>query len=203
MTTITYPAGVVAPLPPLPPKRWTVAEYHELIRNGTFKSGDPYELLEGWIVTKMSRNTPHDVTLVLVTEGIRSVLPSGWHTRVQSAITTTDSEPEPDLVVVRGVARDYLIDHPGPTDLGLLIEIADASLAHDRGTKARIYARAGISEYWIVNLVDGQIEVNTDPDPFAAEPSYARRIDFLPGDSVPLVLDGQEVARLPVTDLLP
>ena len=130
MTTVTYPSGIVAPLPPLPPKRWTVAEYHEMLRNGTLKSGDPFELLEGWIVTKMSRNTPHDVALVLVPDAIRPALPSGWHTRVQSAITTADSEPEPDVAVVRGVARDYLIDHPGSTDIGLLIEIADTSLAH-------------------------------------------------------------------------
>jgi Uma2 family endonuclease len=203
MTTITYPSGVPGPLPPLPVKQWTVAEYHQLLRNGTLQSGDPYELLEGWIVRKMSRNTPHEVALVIVPETFRSVLPTGWHLRIQSAMTTADSEPEPDVIVVRGAPRDYLAAHPGPANLGLVVEIADSSLIHDRGTKGRIYARAGIVEYWIINLVDRQVEVYTVPDPQADEPAYTQHVDYLPGDSVPLVLDGREVARLPVHDPLP
>jgi Uma2 family endonuclease len=203
MNTVTYPSGVVAPLPPQPVKQWTVDEYHQLLQNGTFESGDPFELLEGWIVPKMSRNAPHDVSLVLVRERLSAAVPAGWHVRVQSAITTADSEPEPDVAVVRGAARDYLVEHPGPPDIGLVVEIADSSLRHDRGAKARIYARANIAVYWIVNLADEQVEIYTDPDPLAAEPSYLRHVDFLPGDSVPLVLDGREVTRLPVNDLLP
>jgi Uma2 family endonuclease len=203
MTTVTYPSGVVAPLPPLPPKQWTVAEYHELLQNGTLKSGDPFELLEGWIVKKMSRKPPHDVSLDLVQEALRGDLPSEWRLRIQCAITTADSEPELDVAVVRGVARDYLAKHPGPPAIGLLVEIADTSLTLDRVTKARIYARASISDYWIVNLVNRQVEVYSDPDAFAPEPSYARRTDFFPGDSIPFILDGREVARLRVTDLLP
>jgi Uma2 family endonuclease len=203
MTTITYPSGVVAPLPPMPVKRWTVAEYHQMIENGTLKSGDPVELLEGWLVNKMSRNTPHDVALVLLQESVRPFLSPGWHTRGQSAITTADSEPEPDMAIVRGAARDYLAHHPEANEIGLLVEIADASLTHDRGFKARIYARAGIIEYWIVNLIDMQIEVYTRPDALRPEPAFAQRTDYLPGDSVPLVLDSNEVARIPVADLLP
>ena len=203
MTTVTYPSGVVAPMPPLPPKRWTVDEYHQMLENGTLKSGDPVELLQGWIVPKMSRNTPHDVAFVLVSDSLRLALSTGYHVRVKSAITTADSEPEPDVAVARGVARDYLSNHPNSGDIGLLVEIADTSLAHDRVTKGRIYARDGISEYWIVNLEAEQIEVYTNPEVLAAEPSYLLRVDFVPGDAVPLVLDGQEIARLPVADLLP
>jgi Uma2 family endonuclease len=203
MTTIMYPSGVVAPLPPLPPKRWTVDEYHQMIENGTLKSGDPFELLEGWIVPKMPRSPPHEQTLDIDQNVLRGVLPAEWRLRVQTAITTGDSEPEPDLAIIRNPIGRYANRLPGPSDIGLLVEVADTSLAHDRKSKGRIYARAGIAVYWIVNIVDRQVEVYTEPDALATEPAYAKHIDYLPGDSVPLVLDGQDVARLPVTILLP
>jgi Uma2 family endonuclease len=203
MTTITYPAGVVAPLPPLPPRRWTVDEYHHLLQTAVLQSGEPVELLEGWLVTKMSRNPPHEQALDIAQNVIRGFLPPDWRLRVLTAITTGDSEPEPDLAVIRNPISRYASRLPGPADIGSLVEIADTSLAHDRKTKGRIYARAGIVVYWIVNLVDRQVEVYTAPDPLAAEPTYTQHADYLTGDSVPLVLDGREVARIPVADLLP
>jgi Uma2 family endonuclease len=203
MTTITYPSGVIAPLPPMPVKRWTVAEYHQMIENGTLKSGDPFELLEGWIVQKMSRKPPHELALDLSQEVLRALLPAEWRLRVQTAITTGDSEPEPDIVVVRNPARRYADRHPGPADIGLLVEVAESSLTHDRTTKGRIYARAGIDNYWIINVVNRQVEVYTDADSLAAEPRFVHHKDDLPGDTIPLVLDGQEVTRIPVADLLP
>ncbi len=203
MTTITYPSGILGPLPPLPPRRWTVDEYHHLLQTGVLRSGEPVELLEGWLVTKMIRNPPHEQALDIAQNVLRNFLPADWRLRVQTAITTGDSEPEPDLAVIRNPISRYANRLPGPADIGLLVEIADTSLAHDRRTKGRIYARAGIPVYWIVNLVDHQVEVCTNHDPLAAEPAYTRHTDYLPGDAVPLVLDGTEVARLPVNDLLP
>ena len=202
MTTVTYPSGVVAPLPPLPPKQWTVAEYHELLQNATLKSGDPFELLEGWIVKKMSRKPPHDVSLDLVQEALRGDLPSEWRCASNAQLRQQTASRNQTWQSF-AAWRDYLAKHPGPPAIGLLVEIADTSLTLDRVTKARIYVRASISDYWIVNLVDRQVEVYSDPDAFAPEPSYARRTDFFPGDSIPFILDGREVARLRVTDLLP
>jgi Uma2 family endonuclease len=189
--------------PPFPVRRFTVPEYHQLIKAGFFAKNESYELLEGWIVPKMNRNPPHDVAIVLAGEVIRPMLPAGWHLRTQSAITTDDSEPEPDIAVVRGVARSYLANHPLPKDVGLLLESADASLLLDRTTKGRLYARARIPMYWIINLQDSRLEVYTDPSGPGPSPGYRQHRDYGPDEAVPLILDGQEVGHITVRDLLP
>jgi Putative restriction endonuclease len=122
---------------------------------------------------------------------------------VQSAITLDDSEPEPDLAIVSGSARNRHARHPGPVDIALLIEMSDSSLANDRNDKARVYARANIVCYWIVNLVDRRVEVYTDPTGPGASPAFRQHRDCGLNESVPLVIGGQEVAQVPVRDLLP
>jgi Uma2 family endonuclease len=201
--TITYPSGVTAPVPPLPVRKFTVEEYHQLLKTGTLKSGDPYELLEGWIVQKMSRNTPHETSLVLTADFIRVLIPDGYHVRVQSAITLSDSEPEPDVIVVRGGPRDYPIDLPSPPNIPLVTEIADSSLQHDRVVKGRIYARAGIPVYWVVNLVDMQVEVYSEPNGEGANPEYRRRADYRTGQCAPLLIDGTTISSIQVDEILP
>lgn len=203
MLTITYPSGQVAPLPPLPPKRFTVDEYHLMIRAGMFADDERYELLEGWVVPKMTRNAQHDGTIELVNAAWESVLPDGWRTRVQLGITMADSEPEPDVAVVRGTVRTHLARHPVPSEIALVIEVADSSLSHDRNFKGRIYARAALAEYWIVNLVDPQVEVYTDPTGDVPDPEYRQRRNCGPADEVAFVLAGQELTRVRVADLLP
>src|SRR5207249_5993402 len=117
--------------PPFPVRRFTVDEYHQMIQTGILQEDDPVELLDGWIVSKMPRNPPHDATIDIAQEVFRSVLPAGWRLRVQSAITTDSSEPEPDLAIVRGPAERYLSNHPKPPDIAVVIEVADSSLAQD------------------------------------------------------------------------
>jgi len=99
--------------------------------------------------------------------------------------------------------EDYAARHPAPAEVGLLAEVADSSLSQDRGAKARLFARASIPVYWIVNLADRQIEVCTDPTGPHATPHYRQQTIYRGDDLVPLVLDGQEIARIPVRDLLP
>jgi Uma2 family endonuclease len=130
-------------------------------------------------------------------------MPKGWEVDCQDPITTTDSEPEPDVLVFRTRDDDYGDDLPGPQDSALVAEIADSSLRRDRTLKKRLYARAGVREYWIVNLIDRQIEVYTDPTGPVKNPDYSKRQDYKPGDNVSVVVDGREVGRLPVADLLP
>ena len=163
---------------PLPPRaaytdepifRLTVDQYHELVRSGQLTPDDPVELLEGILTFKMPKNTPHAAGTRLCRRTIEPLLPPGWFYDAQEPITLTDGEPEPDGIVVRGRLEDYLTRHPGPADLALVIEVADSSLDRDRGIKLRSYARAGISVYWIVNLIDRQIEVFSAPDWLAAE----------------------------------
>ncbi|HVK17875.1 MAG TPA: Uma2 family endonuclease, partial [Fimbriiglobus sp.] len=93
--------------------------------------------------------------------------------------------------------------HPGAGDIGIIIEVSDSTLAFDRRDKGRIYARAGIPVYWVVNVADRQVEVYTDPQPGATPPAYAARTDYPPGQNVPIVLDGQVAATISAADLLP
>ena len=184
-------------------RRISVDQYHAIIRAGVFDDDDPIELLEGWLVEKMPRNPPHSVATVLVSDVLSPVLPPGWHIICQEPITTDDSEPEPDVCAVRGNIRDYTESHPRPQDVGLLVEVADATLRRDRGMKKTIYARANIAVYWIVNLVDRCLEVYSDPTGTAKKPDYRRKQIFGPTDSVSVVLGDREVGRVKVKRLLP
>ncbi len=184
-------------------RRFTVPEYHRLTEIGILTENDNVELLEGYLILKMARNPPHDGTIHRVLKQLLKVLPTGWDVRIQSAITLTDSEPEPDLAVVREDPDGYVTRHPHASDVEVVIEVADSTLAGDRADKGRIYARAGIPCYWIVNLPDQQIEVYTLPSGPPAVPAYSQRQDFRSGTLVPLSLDGQPVSPLPVQQLLP
>ncbi len=184
-------------------RRFTVEEYHKLIETGFLTETDKLELLEGYLVEKMSRNPPHDGTIDLVLAALRAVLIPNWLIRVQAGVTLTDSEPEPDLAVVRGNQRTYLQHHPFAGDVGLLIEVSDSSLAIDRLDKCRIYARSSIPCYWIINLVDQQIEVFEQPSGTSPSPAYGTQQIYQPGDTVPLILDGAVVGTIPVVELLP
>jgi len=187
--------------PPFPVRRFTVEEYQQMADAGIL-TDDHVELLEGWITPKMIHNPPHDLAVGLAEEALRDRLTDAWKTRSQSAITTDDSRPEPDVAVVRGPLRRYTRQQPGPADIALIVEIADTSLARDRG-KCPLYARAGIPAYWIVNLVGRQVEVYTQPNSAADPPGYSRKAVYEPGDDVPLEVAGQQPAAIAVDDLLP
>jgi Uma2 family endonuclease len=183
--------------------RFSVARYQRMVEMGILTSEDRIELLENYVVLKMPRNPPHDGTVQMVTEVLPRMVPQGWRLRVQLTVVLADSQPEPDFSVVRGDARTYLTRHPGPADVGLIGEVAESSLLRDQRDKTRIYARAGIPCYWIVNLVDRRIEVYTQPSGSAAVPAYASFQIYQSGDTVPLVLDGNTVGTVPADELLP
>src|SRR5262245_39214068 len=117
--------------------RFSVDQYHAMIRAGILTEDDPVELLEGWLITKMSKSPKHRVVTQLARETLARVLPSGWYVDAQEPVTTADSEPEPDVAVVRGERRQYLDHHPGPQDVALVVEVADSSLQRDRSLKKR------------------------------------------------------------------
>ncbi len=201
MTPITVPLPLQAKMAGL--RRFSVAEYHKMIEIGVLTEDDNLELLDGYLVHKMSRNPPHDAAIQKILKRLFRILPSDWDLRIQSAVTLSHSEPEPDLAIVRGDETRYLTNHPGPADIGLVIEVADSTLASDRIDKGRIYAEAGIACYWIVNLVDRQIEVYTLPSAATAAPAFAQRQDYHLGDDVPLMLDAIVAANIPVRELPP
>jgi Uma2 family endonuclease len=182
--------------------RFTVAQYHEMIKRGILGENDRVELLDGWIINKMTHNPPHDATISVVKEEVEPALPRGWMLRIQSAITLPASEPEPDLAVVKGPARRYVKTHPLPKDIGMLIEVAETSLEEDREFKGPLYALAGVPRYWVVNLIDRQVEVYSQPRG-GRLPGYQHRLDYREGDQVPLLIAGRKLKLIAVRDLLP
>lgn len=180
----------------------TVKQYQEMIEAGIL-AAENVELIEGYLVEKMSRNPPHDGTHDVLDELLRPLLPAGWLLRTQKAVEVGSSQPEPDFAVVRGNARSFRTRHPAAAEVGVLIEIADSSVRFDRTEKVRVYAAAGIIEYWVVNLADNRIEVYAQPSGPTAAPSYGSLTTYAPGQAVPLTLDGTAVASIPVADVLP
>jgi Uma2 family endonuclease len=183
--------------------RLSVDQYHAMIRFGILTEEDPVELLEGCLVLKMGINPKH----WFATGQLRDVLNrlGLLHAFVhsQEPITTDESEPEPDVAIVHGERSDYFDVNPGPKDVNLIAEVSDSTLPYDRSVKKRIYARAGIPVYWIVNLIDRQVEVYTQPSGPANNPDYANcQIVGLDGE-LPVDIDGREVGRVKVKDVLP
>ena len=192
-----------ATVPTEPVWRITVEQYHEMIRTGILTEDDPVELLEGWLVPKMPKNPRHGVVTRLTQKALDRILPPGWDVKVQDPITTDTSEPEPDVAVARGDTRDYVDRHPGPKEVALAIEVAESSLNRDRGSKKRIYARARIPVFWIINLIDRQVEVYTAPAGPSKKPDYRRRQVYGIDDDVPVMIDGRQVGVVHVRELLP
>lgn len=152
--------------PSIPPPgrlaRFSVDQYHRMIASGAFTEDDRIELLAGWVVEKMPKNPLHSIVTGSLHDRLVGVLPEGWHVRNQEPITLTDSEPEPDLAVVQGKRSDYRAGRPTAADLALVVEISDSTMAADRW-KRTIYASAGIPCYWIINLIEGVIEIYEQP----------------------------------------
>jgi Uma2 family endonuclease len=190
-------------LPTEPIWRICVERYHEMIEAGVLTEDDPVELLEGLLVEKMSKTPPHVFTTQRARKDLERLAPAGWFVNTHDPVTTSDSEPEPDLSVARGDPRQYQTRHPGPQDLALVVEVSDSSLQRDRTLKLRLYARAMIPIYWIVNLVEGHIEVYTDPTGPDEKPAYRQRRDYGPADEVPVIIESCEIGRIAAREVLP
>lgn len=183
-------------------RRWRRVEYERLVDLGFFE-GERLELLDGVLVVKERQRSAHAAVSGIVGQGLDAAFGDGWHTRQHSPLALGDvSEPEPDVAVVAGEPLDYIAAHPSTA--ALVVEVADGSLRLDRRFKAAIYARAGLREYWIVNLVDRALEVHREPQApgGAAEDWGYRSIEVLraPAHVSPLAAPH---ASIPVADLLP
>ena len=209
MSVLTAPTMLtpmpVTPSPSSTPQiyRFSVAQYHEMARLGILTENDRVELLEGMLVEQEMINPQHRRSVRKLSKVLARVVPAGWYDDVQQPITLEDSVPEADGMLIRGDPDQFPDRHPGAKDVGFVAEVSDSSLGEDRGWKKRVYARARIPSYWIVNLIDRQVEVYTDPTGPAPQPDYRTRQDYGPTDAVPLVIDGREIARILVSDLLP
>ena len=190
-------------MPSVPIFRLSVEQYEEMGRQGILRPEDRVELLEGWLVPKMTKNPPHAVATKLTSKAIDRLLPPNWHSRTQDPVRLAASVPEPDVAVARGTERDYRDRHPNASEVAIVVEVAETSLSEDRTLKKQIYAHAGIPVYWILNLVDHKIEVYTEPTGPAEHADYQNRQDFGPEDDVRVVLNTAELGRLRVRELLP
>jgi Uma2 family endonuclease len=184
-------------------RRFTRAEYARLIDAGVFRPGEAVELLGGDLMVGEPQGSAHYTAIGLVEDALRSALGPEWLVRSQGPLALgEDSEPEPDVSVTRGRRRDFRDEHPSRPVL--VVEVAEWSLALDRDHKGSLYARAGVADYWILNLCDRVLEVYREPvaDPGARFGWRHRWTEVLSSGSsaAPLVAPG---ARIPVSDLLP
>jgi Uma2 family endonuclease len=184
--------------------RLTIDRYYRMIGAGIFAEDDPIFLWRGQLVTKMTKNPPHVIALTSTYQSLIRAVPVGWYVQQeQPVVIAGDSVPEPDVAVVRGALRDYASGPPTAKQVALIVEVANTSLAIDRGEMLESYAAQAVPVYWIVNLPDRRVEVYTQPTGPADRPFYRESRLFGPEDMVPVILDGREVGRVAVRDLLP
>lgn len=180
--------------------RLTVEQYDRMVEANILGPDEKVELIEGILVTKVGRNRPH---VQVGNKGFRALsrlVGGGWHVRKEDpAVVSVLSKPEPDLAVVRGTIEDY--DHRDVTaaDMALAAEISESTLYTDQKEKKPLYAASGIPIYWIINLVQHQVEVYSDPE----GREYRKSQVYSRDQEVPVILDGVEVGKIRAAVLLP
>ena len=198
-------SGTAPPLMPI-----TVDQLHQMIEAGILHDGDPIELIDGLLVRKDrsaqgERFMTHNPRYALLVSRLLRLLMSscdafGCHLRIQLPVTMNNiNAPEPDIAAVRGTEEDYAGRHPGPADLLLVIEVADSSLSTDRSTKQRLYATAGVAQYWLINLQESQVEVYESPDPTTGK--FTVQTILKPGQEVAWVHSPTQHVEIRVADL--
>jgi hypothetical protein len=187
-----------SPEPPLWPI--SVELYGRMVAAGLLGKGERAYLWNGRLAPRMTIHRPHTIALIRVTGLIQGLLPAGVHIETEQplAFRLSPSVPQPDLVVLRGRAEDYPDRFPTTAETLLLVEVAESSLDEVRRL-ALSYAAEGVPVYWVVNLTGRRVEVFSEP----AEGAYTRCTPYVEADAVPVVLDGVEVGRVAVREILP
>jgi Uma2 family endonuclease len=170
----------------------SVEQYHQMADAGVLTTDDRVELIEGILVTKTTVYPLHALVVDSLMDAYSALALPGWIYRPQQPITLATSEPEPDGALVRGRRSDYAEHHPSPPDIAIVIEVAESSLEQDRGAKQRMYARAGIPVYWIVNLIDKTVETFSEPK---GDEYQAKQIVELQR-AAPIVVEGKTVGEI-------
>jgi Uma2 family endonuclease len=181
--------------------RLSVEDFHELLRLGILDADDRVELLRGLLVKKMSINPPHAMTVQKLNRLLMRKLPEEFVVRCQSPITLSDSEPEPDFAVVLGPDDRYLDVHPVPADVLLVMEVSHSTFPRDSTLKLSIYAAAKLPEYWLIDLVAGEVVVYTQPKG-GKKPGFRGRVVYDKASEIPLVLGGKNVGSIRVAEFI-
>lgn len=177
-------------------RRWTRDEYDRMIAAGMFKPGERIELVDGEILQMTPQGSAHFTAIRLAEEVLRSAFGAGFEVRAQAPLALSpDSEPEPDIAVVTGNAREYRDAHP-ETAL-LVVEVADSTLEYDRQRKGNLYALASIREYWIVNLIEPCLEVYRNPN----QGTYLSSRRLVAGDYIAPAAAPDE--RIAISEIIP
>ncbi len=179
--------------------RFTVEPYERMGKLGILTEDDRVELIDGYLVTKRGKKPPHVWAVESVDLLLKALLVGFCIRRESPTAMPPADESEPNILVARGSRLSYLARHPGPGDVVLVVEVSDTTYHRDRGKKWKANARSGIPAYWIVNIPARRVEVYTDPTP----EGYQTRRDHQAGESIPVVIDGQEVGRVAVDEILP
>ena len=199
MSTVTTIQAVPTHQPLASPAlyRFTVDEYERMAQVLV----DPrVELIDGYVVSKMPKKPAHIWSVGRILKALEFLPTDRWTCRKEDPVRIPDfDEPEPDIAVLRGAENLYQDRIPEAKDVTLLVEVAESTLDRDRGEKRAAYARSGVPIYWIVNLVDRQIEVYSLP----GTSGYGSRTDFITGDHVPVVCDGVVLGSIAVDSILP
>ena len=169
-------------------KKFTIKDYHRLTELGFFQENDKVELIRGELIEMAAKGTPHSVCETRLERELYKLIGERATLRGQQPIIlSSDSQPEPDRVIVRNREDDYLRSHPHPEDILLLIEIADSSLDYDQTTKLSVYAENNITDYWIFNLVEYCLECYSEPyQNLQREFGYRHKSIYLPNELVTL-----------------
>jgi Uma2 family endonuclease len=200
MSTLTSTPTMPAPLASSVVHRITVDEYERIIAAGALEDPGTVELIDGYMVDKMGKNAEHGYATKQTLKALESRLLAGWTWRKEEPVRIPAyDEPEPDIAIVRGSDTDYEHRIPTAADVALLVEVSGSTLNQDRGKKRTTYAEGGIPVYWIVNLVNRQVEVYSRP----GKTGYKSRKDYLSGQHVPVTIGGRRLSPIAVDDLLP
>ncbi|KST63905.1 Uma2 family endonuclease [Mastigocoleus testarum] len=169
-------------------KRFTITEYNHLTELGFFGEDDRVELIRGELIYMIAKGTAHSTFNRRLIRELSNLLSKRATLQSQDPVViSTDSEPEPDITILKNRDDDYLSSHPCPEDILLLIEIADSSLKYDQEVKLLLYAEAGILDYWIFNLNDNCLEHYREPlQNSQGKFGYRKKIIFLPNETVNL-----------------
>jgi Uma2 family endonuclease len=200
MTALAQPPPPVAQAASI-----TSDEFFAMIEAGIFERRSVF-LWGGRIYERMSKSILHAGTATLIHDALTRRLPPGWCSWVENPLqVNAEYAPLPDLMIVRGSPRDYLAvkRHPTPADIGLLVEIAVTSLPKDLETGARLWASAGVAQYWVADVPGRRIISHRGPGLHEGAGRYAHVMSYAIGETLPLVLDGSEVDQIPVEQLLP
>jgi len=187
----------------LKPYRMSVKQFESLIEAGAFPDQVRVELLGGVLFRKMTKNDPHDFAVGLLGAILNRRLEPAWFAREEKSVVLGKFwRPEPDVAVVRGPRQRYRDCAPRADDLGLLIEVSDATYIRDRGVKWRRYAAVGIGTYWIVNLAQKRIEVSSRLSGQGRAAAFQDAKFHGTDAEVPLIFDGREQSRVSVKDVV-